>query len=114
MDDEKEKEEDVILGYFETRTHHVVAPKDGVKNATLTEEAADKESADICAICQAKFEHEETIGTLQCGHEYHTHCIKQWLMRKKNCPMCRASVLPFTSTNTIETDSILGWVVLVC
>ncbi|XP_060170808.1 uncharacterized protein LOC132601760 [Lycium barbarum] len=110
MDDQKEKDEDVILNYFKTRTHHVVAPKDGLNNATLTEEVADKESADICAICQAEFEHEETIGTLQCGHEYHVDCINQWLLRKKDCPMCRASALPFTSTKTIETDSILGLV----
>ncbi|KAH0734265.1 hypothetical protein KY285_009972 [Solanum tuberosum] len=80
----EEKEDDaILLGYFKTRIHRVA---DGVNNPTETEE--------ICAICQAGFEHEESIGTLGCGHEYHTGCIKQWLVRKKDCPMCRASVLP--------------------
>ncbi|KAH0705437.1 hypothetical protein KY290_010131 [Solanum tuberosum] len=79
-----DQEEDAILfGYFKTRIHRVV---EGVNNQTETKE--------ICAICQAEFEHEESIGTLGCGHEYHTGCIKQWLLRKKDCPMCRASVLP--------------------
>ncbi|MCD7469196.1 hypothetical protein HAX54_008050 [Datura stramonium] len=87
----EEKEEDFVLEYFKTRTHCAAALKDGINNSTKTYE-------EICAICQAEFEHEETIGTLGCGHEYHTSCIKQWLLRKKDCPMCRASVLPFTST----------------
>ncbi|KAH0734262.1 hypothetical protein KY285_009969 [Solanum tuberosum] len=79
-----DQEEDAILfGYFKTRIHHVA---DGINNPTETEE--------ICAICHAEFEHEESIGILGCGHEYHSGCIKQWLLRKKDCPMCRASVLP--------------------
>ncbi|KAG5573143.1 hypothetical protein H5410_062909 [Solanum commersonii] len=79
-----EKEDDaILLGYFKTSIHRVA---EGVNNATETKE--------ICAICQAEFEHEESIGTLGCGHEYHTGCIKQWLLRKNDCPMCRASVLP--------------------
>ncbi|MCD7448590.1 hypothetical protein HAX54_044537 [Datura stramonium] len=76
--------------YFKIRTHRVVMPKDGVNSPTKIEE--------ICAICHVEFEHEEIIGTLECGHEYHIGCIKQWLLRKKNCPMCRALVLPITST----------------
>ncbi|WMV52285.1 hypothetical protein MTR67_045670, partial [Solanum verrucosum] len=71
-----------VLKYLKIRIHHapeVVAP--------------DVES-DICAICQSEYENEENIGALQCGHEYHSDCIKQWLMRKTDCPMCRASVLP--------------------
>ncbi|KAF3667229.1 putative sugar phosphate/phosphate translocator-like, partial [Capsicum annuum] len=86
----EEEDEDALLRYFQTRTHCVAAPTDGLNNSTETEE--------ICPICQAEFKQEETIGTLGCGHEYHTGCIKQWLLRKKDCPMCRASVLPFTST----------------
>ncbi|KAG5582901.1 hypothetical protein H5410_053528 [Solanum commersonii] len=68
-----------VLKYLKIRIHHapeVVAP--------------DVESD----ICQSEYENEENIGALQCGHEYHTDCIKQWLMRKTDCPMCRASVLP--------------------
>uniref|UniRef100_M1A1W9 RING-type E3 ubiquitin transferase n=1 Tax=Solanum tuberosum TaxID=4113 RepID=M1A1W9_SOLTU len=78
-----QEEDDILLGYFKTRIHCVAG---GINNPTETKE--------ICAICQAEFEHEESIGTLRCGHEYHTGCIKQWLLRKKDCPMCRASVLP--------------------
>ncbi|XP_055808382.1 uncharacterized protein LOC129876934 [Solanum dulcamara] len=80
--DHEEKEYDV-LKYLKIRSHHNPA-KDGI----------DSEESDICAICQSEYEHEENIGVLQCEHEYHTDCIKQWLLKKKDCPMCRASVLP--------------------
>lgn len=81
-----QNEEDAILEYFKTRTYHVVMPKDRANNPTKNEE--------ICAICYMEFEHEEIVGTLGCGHEYHAGCIKQWLLKKKNCPICRASVFP--------------------
>ncbi|KAK4709912.1 hypothetical protein R3W88_004425 [Solanum pinnatisectum] len=93
----EEKEDEDILRYFKTRIHHVVVPKDGVKNPT------DKN--EICGICLGKFKHEETIGTLGCEHEYHACCIKKWLLMKKNCPICRASVSPFPSTKTIQMHS---------
>ncbi|KAG5581459.1 hypothetical protein H5410_052086 [Solanum commersonii] len=52
------------------------------------------ELEEICVKCHMEFEHEETVGTLGCTHKYHTSYIKQWLLRKKDCPMCGASVLP--------------------
>ncbi|MCD7464049.1 hypothetical protein HAX54_051968 [Datura stramonium] len=81
--DDENEDDDEVLKYLKIRTHHAAA-KDG----------ADVESEMMCVICQSEFEHEENIGTLQCGHEYHTDCIKQWLLRKKDCPICRASVFP--------------------
>ena len=65
--EEKEKEED-ILRYFKIRTQHVVVPKDKVNYPTKMKE--------ICVICHEEFEHDETIGTLGCEHEYHACCIK--------------------------------------
>ncbi|KAK4345682.1 hypothetical protein RND71_035858 [Anisodus tanguticus] len=88
--DEENEDEDHVLKYLKLRTHSAPA-KEGVN----PEVVADVESETCaCAICQSEYEHEEDIGTLQCGHEYHVNCIKQWLLRKKDCPMCRASVLP--------------------
>nr|XP_009776821.1 PREDICTED: putative RING-H2 finger protein ATL50 [Nicotiana sylvestris]XP_016439638.1 PREDICTED: putative RING-H2 finger protein ATL50 [Nicotiana tabacum] len=84
--------ESVILKYLKTRLHRAPVPKDEV-NPTKTEVVSDEEP-EICAICQAEYEEEETMGTLQCGHEYHMDCIKQWILRKQDCPMCRASIFP--------------------
>ncbi|KAH0720871.1 hypothetical protein KY290_005891 [Solanum tuberosum] len=71
-----------VLKYLKIRTHHV------------PEVVAPDVESDTCVICQSEYEHEENIGALQCGHEFHTDCIKKWLTKKKDCPMCRASVLP--------------------
>ncbi|MCE0482504.1 hypothetical protein HAX54_041315, partial [Datura stramonium] len=85
-DREKKEDDDDVLKYLKIRTHDAPAKDGGDTNKV--------ESGKICAICQSEFEHEENIGTLQCGHEYHVDCVKKWLLNKKDCPMCRASVLP--------------------
>ena len=36
---------------------------------------------------------EEGISTLNCGHQFHTECIIEWLKIKNNCPICRQIVL---------------------
>lgn len=35
----------------------------------------------------------ETIGTLDCGHDFHTDCVKQWLVQKNLCPICKMTGL---------------------
>lgn len=87
LDEEKEND-DVVLKCLKIRTHHSIAKEDGVDSTVVVD--VEQET---CAICQSEYEDQESIGKLQCGHEYHTDCIKQWLLRKKDCPMCRASVL---------------------
>ncbi|XP_006654792.1 probable E3 ubiquitin-protein ligase ZFP1 [Oryza brachyantha] len=49
---------------------------------------------DACIICQEEYEAEELIGTLGCGHKYHVTCIKEWLMVKNLCPICKTTALP--------------------
>ena len=45
-----------------------------------------------CSICLTNDICSETGGALRCGHTFHNHCMKQWLLRGKfNCPLCRAS-----------------------
>ncbi|KAJ6796432.1 E3 ubiquitin-protein ligase MBR2-like [Iris pallida] len=50
-----------------------------------------------CSICQVGFlleeyEVNEDIGKLECGHSYHMYCIKQWLLQKNTCPVCKTAV----------------------
>ncbi|MCE3215698.1 hypothetical protein HAX54_003215, partial [Datura stramonium] len=85
---DNDKENEDVSKFLKIRTHYAHV-KDGV-NAEVVAAVVESE---ICAICQSEFEHEEDIGVLQCGHEYHIDCIKQWLLRKKDCPMWRVSVL---------------------
>ncbi|KOM52056.1 hypothetical protein LR48_Vigan09g071500 [Vigna angularis] len=46
-----------------------------------------------CCICQEEFGDGENVGSLDCGHEFHSACIKQWLMQKNICPICKVTAL---------------------
>ncbi|KGN62489.1 probable E3 ubiquitin-protein ligase RHG1A isoform X1 [Cucumis sativus] len=46
-----------------------------------------------CCVCQEEYVDGEDIGTLECGHDFHTACIKQWLMQKNLCPICKTTGL---------------------
>ncbi|GKU94761.1 hypothetical protein SLEP1_g8207 [Rubroshorea leprosula] len=50
---------------------------------------AEAEEHRACSICQDEYAEGDLLGKLDCGHDYHFECIKQWLMRKNSCPMCR-------------------------
>lgn len=52
----------------------------------------DQDAPDIeCAICQEETGHDFRVK-LQCSHEFHAKCLKEWLIRNQTCPLCRASV----------------------
>lgn len=44
-----------------------------------------------CSICQEEFEEAVELGMLECGHSHHVACIRQWLLQKNQCPVCKAS-----------------------
>ncbi|MCL7038066.1 hypothetical protein MKW94_006206 [Papaver nudicaule] len=45
-----------------------------------------------CSICQEEYEADDELGKLNCGHNYHICCIKQWLLQKNACPVCKVAV----------------------
>lgn len=60
---------------------------------TLETAACLDHEADFCVICQTDYNNQETIGTLDCGHEYHAECVKKWLVVKNTCPICKSTGL---------------------
>ncbi|KAF8406297.1 hypothetical protein HHK36_008382 [Tetracentron sinense] len=46
-----------------------------------------------CCICQEEYVDGQDLGTLDCGHDFHTGCIKQWLTHKNLCPICKTTAL---------------------
>ncbi|CAL9242276.1 unnamed protein product [Arabidopsis halleri] len=46
-----------------------------------------------CCICQEEYTEGEDMGTLECGHEFHSQCIKEWLKQKNLCPICKTTGL---------------------
>ncbi|KAL6993767.1 RING-type E3 ubiquitin transferase [Sarracenia purpurea var. burkii] len=50
---------------------------------------------ELCCICQDDYVDGDEFTKLDCGHEFHFNCIKQWLMRKNTCPICKTIALRY-------------------
>ncbi|KAF5451319.1 hypothetical protein F2P56_026435 [Juglans regia] len=46
-----------------------------------------------CCICQEEYVNGDDLGKLDCGHGFHFDCIKQWLVQKNSCPICKMRAL---------------------
>ncbi|KAJ9546138.1 hypothetical protein OSB04_025845 [Centaurea solstitialis] len=55
----------------------------------------EEESEEVCCVvCHAEFKKNEMKGRLRCEHhQFHLDCIKEWLLRKNECPLCRRPTL---------------------
>lgn len=60
-----------------------------VEQATCSEQG----KINFCVVCQTDYECDDTIGILDCGHEYHRECIAKWLVVKNACPVCKSTAL---------------------
>ncbi|GAB2282627.1 hypothetical protein Dimus_017166 [Dionaea muscipula] len=47
-------------------------------------------ATDPCTICLDDFEEGQNVGKLDCNHKFHFQCIKNWLLQKNSCPICKA------------------------
>lgn len=43
----------------------------------------------ICVICLEDFESGCSIRILHCAHFFHSHCLRQWLSKSRQCPLCK-------------------------
>ncbi|KAL3074526.1 hypothetical protein niasHS_015356 [Heterodera schachtii] len=57
-----------------------------------------------CPICRAKFEVGDEFPELQCKHQIHTECFRQWLNEYNSCPACqnqKKKIYKFTTRREI-------------
>ncbi|XP_054738097.1 E3 ubiquitin-protein ligase TRAIP [Anastrepha obliqua] len=43
-----------------------------------------------CVICAELFVASDDVRATNCGHMFHSTCLKQWMDRSKSCPQCRS------------------------
>ncbi|KDP41705.1 hypothetical protein JCGZ_16112 [Jatropha curcas] len=72
--------EETILNRLRQRKYSVAAAETEVE-------------AEPCCICQEEYNNGDDVGTLDCGHDFHSDCVKQWLMHKNWCPICKTTGL---------------------
>ncbi|GAB4838186.1 hypothetical protein Ancab_027715 [Ancistrocladus abbreviatus] len=60
-----------------------------------------------CAVCLCEFEPEDKLRLLpKCSHAFHMECIDTWLLSHSTCPLCRASLLPDFTPNSVCSPSV--------
>ncbi|KAL1534188.1 RING-type E3 ubiquitin transferase [Salvia divinorum] len=64
-----------------------------LKQRKYGDRRADKAVTEPCSICREEYNDGEDLGTLECGHDFHRDCVKQWLMHKNLCPICKRAAL---------------------
>ncbi|CAK9177027.1 unnamed protein product [Ilex paraguariensis] len=72
--------EETILNCLKQRTYIAIATENQME-------------AEPCCICQEEYNDGDDLGMLECGHDFHSNCIKQWLMHKNLCPICKTAAL---------------------
>ncbi|CAF1070036.1 unnamed protein product [Adineta steineri] len=58
----------------------------------LSPSQSDNESASECSICLETYRSGQEVSILSCSHEYHSSCIKEWMIKNRSCPMCRKDI----------------------
>ncbi|CAN7102774.1 probable E3 ubiquitin-protein ligase RHG1A [Brassica rapa] len=64
-----------------------------LKQSKYKSSTKSPEDAEPCCICQEEYTEGDDMGTLECGHEFHSQCIKEWLKQKNLCPICKTTGL---------------------
>jgi len=67
-------------------------------NATDDELKLAATSGDVCCICLGSMSKGGNVKKAQCGHMYHTHCLREVIERAQSletakCPLCRAPLI---------------------
>ena len=50
----------------------------------------DADLDEVCSICLAEMEAEESCKELRCFHCFHADCLDGWLRIENTCPLCKA------------------------
>lgn len=57
-------------------------------NDYCLEASAQQQDGTCCGICLDKLWEIRTV----CGHHFHHHCLRRWMLRYRTCPMCRGNI----------------------
>lgn len=70
-----------------TRSLNNTRPFSILQSSAIT----DTPASDVnCSICLEKLCTEsKTLSMLECYHEFHAHCLSQWVKKTPTCPICR-------------------------
>lgn len=82
--------EETITSQLKTRISMPSARDANLEEAGVTSRNGETSS---CIICLDGIGDRTKIGILDCKHYYHADCLKQWLLIKNVCPVCKSEAL---------------------
>lgn len=90
-----------ILFFYEplnqTSTENQGVTLNQMRDISSIEPNENSEEEKICVICHQQIELNQIIRKLNsCSHEFHIHCIDEWLSSHSNCPTCRQNLIEET------------------
>jgi hypothetical protein len=57
-------------------------------------EGMDQNDSNVkCLVCQFRYEADDSLRRLPCGHCFHGECVAQWLKDNDICPYCRQTIV---------------------
>jgi len=59
---------------------------------------------EVCTICLSNLSIVDSCLLTPCGHKFHTLCIQTWLLKKTDCPICRASTSACHHGHLVDHD----------
>ena len=80
--------------------------KEVVVAAEKTDDGSDVGES-TCTICFGLIQEGDRIGDLKCNHIFHVECLKTWLARRNQCPLCAgdAAVEQFDRCHNTNNDN---------
>ena len=60
--------------------------------------------SESCVICLEEFNNVDNVSSLPCGHQFHTKCITEWMLKSKTCPLCKKEITNLNSNENKNTN----------
>ncbi|CAD8209010.1 unnamed protein product [Paramecium pentaurelia] len=75
-----------------TKNQKVIKPKNWFDDIPILVGVDEIKESEICSICLQEINEGKLIKILKCNHYFHDDCIKEWVLRKAECPTCRDNI----------------------
>nr|CCC51677.1 conserved hypothetical protein [Trypanosoma vivax Y486] len=62
-----------------------------------------------CVICLESVKPMEMGRRLECGHIFHSRCLRRWLMRSERCPTCRTPAFRQQNRVDLTFSASINW-----
>jgi hypothetical protein len=92
-----------VLSKFSRRVKFTAA--EGVESSVSSLRGPDADGhthTQSCAVCIGEYEDGDELAELVCGHLYHVECVREWLTKHKECPLCRHDIRARADSTTVQ------------